>query len=1009
MSVENSARPRPGTGGSGRVWSARDYIPFVSSPAQGDKLASSAVAPLVAAARPMTVVTSATLAEARARWGLPDARSRQGRRLRDELATGDALVMPHYIVSALARSRAGAAEVAASSVQYRPQHPAVSEEGRELKYEVVAGQPSVIGVHPATPPGWVNDPDVAVILAEGLLKADAIVSALVAETPGLGVEDLALGDADTDPAAARARLRGLMQAADPAHRVLVLSVVGVGNWARNPEWTELDPSGRPVWLAFDGDVASNPAVWRQASRLWDYLSGRGARCGLLSPQAALGPQAEPTKMGVDDWLADHGTLADLASFVSDRLPPAPYGGDDVPGMVRVSADGCSTEMCTRQTDSTGRTIGTRWEPHVPLGGRVVSTTVVLDQTDEEIASGRVRADVESEIGHPETVEVDVCWRGEDASVHSARVSGPITFLDAQPERWYREGAHIPRSLRLHPKWPPTGKTGAEWREAIKANTTEETLSRVAWSCMGWAPSPAGGVPAFLAGAQVIGGGEGDVVSAVTDQVLAGASDFGAGPDATTPTDFTDPAARARLAADLTEVLSVLVDERPFTDPGHAAIVLAAALRPAIPIRTNSTIFFVGPPASGKSFGAAVIAGFWAARPGVWTSNRLPGAAKDTVAATENALGRTMLWVVDDLAPSADPRKAVADQARLEDIIRGVFNGTGKRRMNADGSSRGSTTPRALLVATAENEPSVQSIRDRSVTIRMTAGTLNPDRGPTDRMEHLCQETGSPARVSAGLIHWLRYLATDPDRHGSWERLVSVMSTYRNDQIAEAVGQFADAGMPTQKMKRWAAIAGDLNLTFQVLAEMADELGLPDRLVRVFDPDGLPAHLIRVVADGWRESSASTPGRNLMRAIALLMRSKAAHVINATDPASPPASSDPLVAASLGWSAQTGEWRPAGAEIGAWCDGAEPQLILDERICAKLARSHFPELVPPGTSSRTVWAAAKSEGLVAETGRGLNTVRRQVSGERYSGRPVRLDVLLAALDVTGEPAGETPAD
>src|SRR5690606_35758140 len=92
-------------------------------------------------------------------------------------------------------------------------------------------------------------------------------------------------------------------------RMLIVSILGVGNWHYRPEWNVLPIKDSQVWVAFDADTSTNLNVWNQASQLVDYLEGSGdkPRCEVrFVDLSRIVPDAAIRKLGIDDYLADGG-------------------------------------------------------------------------------------------------------------------------------------------------------------------------------------------------------------------------------------------------------------------------------------------------------------------------------------------------------------------------------------------------------------------------------------------------------------------------------------------------------------------------------------------------------------------------------------------------------------------------------------------------------------------------------------------------------------------------------
>lgn len=984
-------------------WAPADYQAGGVGGYNAEKLVTSAIAPLVAAARGYETFDSSTIDEAFAKHDLGRKNSRQGRRVVDALGRADLMVMPWYTPDEITRADRFGNVALPSSIQYRPARPSVNEEGRELKYEFVVEHHSPLGVHPAIPADWIDSCH-TVLIAEGLLKGDAALSGMLLDA-GITPGQLRYDDASTD---ARAQLAALMNTVPTAKRVLVLTIAGVWNWQKNPEWRSLLLKGRDVWIGIDGDVASNPHVHLAATRIFDYIRDHHkATPKLLSPKVVTTDAGELSKIGIDDYLAEVGTWASLLEGLTDELPPAPAGQEVTEvGAVRINETGTVMEKCEPISDpATGQVTGARWVQLIPMGGRVLSIVAEREPSNAEIASGAFGVGVSADRATYEC-EVEVAWENSAGDIERHIVRGPAGILMYTPDQWDRRGAKIPAPVLRNPEWPPSRAHGESWLKAIKANRHDETAERVRWLQMGWVPV-AGGVPAFVIGEQVIGGGDTDteVLPGIGELELAGATRFGVGP--IDDRSFDDEEYREQVRRDFAAVMDTYVHGGAWTDKRVAAVVLAAGLRPALPLRAQTSIYFVGPRRKGKSYTAGAIAGFWACLPGEWSSNRLMGSAKDTIASTEDAVSRCVLWVADDLAPSTSARQAANEAAALGDLIRNIHNGSGKRRKNADGTSREVRYPKALLIATAENDPTVSSVGDRALMINIGYGSLCEDRGPTNAIDALHMRDGAPARLSQALVKYIRHLGAT-SAYG-WADVYRQIAEAQSECQLNAADLMAASGAKVGDAKRAADMAGDLMVALQMAGRMAADLGMDDAFVTQFGLRGLAGDIVGLSADGHEMKNETTPGKAVLAAVAAILRRGRAHLVNADDPAVPPGDNDgsAFTAQLLGWQrGSEGSARPCGEAIGVLVhpDGV-PTVLLDASAAFNLAQQLHPELLPSGQGQRSSWGSVWGEGLASAAFREVsghaggskkasNTVRISISGQRYSGVPVPLDVLLS---------------
>ncbi|MPV51018.1 hypothetical protein GCG21_13585 [Pseudactinotalea sp. HY160] len=955
-----------------------------------DKLAACAVAPLVAAARGYETIRPDGIKDAVARLRLGSMNSGHARQLKNDVGLSDAMLMPWYRVDETAAA-ANAGNVAThTTLQMRPAEPIIGKDGKQRKYDMFKGTDTELDLHPATPASWATDP-AGFFFTEGLIKGDAALTGLL-RAAGISAKQLAKVHDGGDPAM---ELRALMEQVPPEHRFLIISFVGVGNWKGRHEWNSLPVKGRPVWVAFDADAAVNRNVWDQARQLLTHLDARHASSAQLVNLALASPEAAATKAGVDDFLAEYGRWEDLAGALTD-LPERPAGKDEgAPKEWRVHPGGVKTqEAVPVQDDGLGES--TRWVDRVPIGGRVLSEETLRQPTRTEMLTGRTAPYDESA---DVRVEVETSWMNEQTDlVDSAVVTGPAIVLGYPPKDWDRKGGRIPASLLRHPEWPP--EEGLKWLRAVKKNRTAETTTNTRWACMGWVPSDEG-LPSYIVGNQVMtadGIQTSSPIIGVGDDMLAGASNFGVVP----PAADVDWMEQAR--ADLRDVMDVYIDSGAWTDPKMASTILAIALRPAIPVRPSTVAYFVGARRSGKSFSASHVMSFWHPSPGTWGGDHLPGSAKDTIASMEHSVAHANIWVSDDLAPSTDRNQASREEAAMGDLIRSIHNGTGKRRMNADMTARAVNNPRAVLIVTAENEPSVSSVSDRLVLLHFGDGVLG-DRSQTNRLEEMLGHGGQPARLAGAFIRWhLWKAAQSPD---GWAGMV----TRVEDEIKECEAYAAQVISRSDKgdASRHAGMAADVMISLVRLSQMADDLGMGREFTRRLAMAGLPALVAQQVASAHDEQKGTSPGRRVLQAVGKLLSAGQAHVAALDDPNYPPASGDnesDLINRQLGWVKQGGESRPLGPRIG-WAvttpDRHTPVILLDQVIAFDEAQRRYPGLLPYGQKQATAWTSAWDERLTVpessgwkrrSNGRSLQpTVRVSSGDQKVAGVPVLRELLL----------------
>lgn len=176
---------------------------------------------------------------------------------------------------------------------YRPDNPRIVENkkkrlpdgtchSRVLKYELPKGCKTALDCPPASYP-YLTDPSVGLWITEGQKKADALVS------------------------------RGLC----------AIALIGVWNWrgqngkgglARLPDWDEV-VLNRQVNIVFDSDALNKAGVRQALERLKRWLQFRKAVVGVVYL-----PPGKNGRVGVDDWLVEGHTVAQLNALLEAPRP-----------------------------------------------------------------------------------------------------------------------------------------------------------------------------------------------------------------------------------------------------------------------------------------------------------------------------------------------------------------------------------------------------------------------------------------------------------------------------------------------------------------------------------------------------------------------------------------------------------------------------------------------------------------------------------------------------------------
>lgn len=1023
-------------------WARDEYAAADIIFSGSEKLASSAVAPLVAQARGCFTVTDAVGAKKVADL----IYTTKGRKpLQDRLIMmtnngGDFLTIPWHTAGDVIRE---GIDAVSQSTQVRPRTPLETRDGSKPKYETLAGHPSVIDLHPATPSGWLSTAS-RVLITEGVLKGDAVLSAQLLAAGVDPAKLAAIEGASTKEA--RTQLAALLEKVPAVDRVPVLSLIGVGNWHSNPEWNTLNLKDKQVLVAFDGDLRSNKMVWRQASRMFEFLSETKKATpklldlgGLGAQQFALNAEVDTSmKLGIDDFLAQVGTWNDALKLIDDTLPAEPAGDSENAeyrnGDWRIADDDVSADKFVRT--GTGFEAQAYWERGaVRLGGHVKSVSTLRTASDPDIEDGTAHPGTVTKSGDGE-VTIEIRWVDEDGKTRSGLVKGPTILLSLPPSEWAkREGVELDTFLAAHPEWPPRGVKGDGWFSAVKANGAADIVYSEGWDTMGFVPTQSGH-PVYVVGDTVIGATVEDERTnhrGVTEESLAKASFFGVKDIWRGADGAHDRAAYKRaIKKDVLEVLDAFTDGNAWRNPVVGPLLLASALRPTAPTSNGIQVFLSGGPGSGKSWSASFMMGFWQARPGAWNETHLPGSANDTVAAIEYARARTPIWVIDDLAPGTSRQEAERQEAAIDASIRAGYNGSGKRRSSAEGKQQRVSVPRALTVYTAENQRENLSIRQRSVDIRFEKGDILNDGAL--RIAGLTKRADNPmSRVTAAMIR----LWTNVDLNDTQLPLMRAIDTDDLDlsewagkhqlarrSLARITSDIQDLLRDTYMLSesessRRSRVFAQLLFTLDVIYALGIWAGISPRdpiLARLGgDPDdeeSIHGALVKYAAADLAEFRTKSNSRNLIEALRNILQLGIAHLQNPVAAGDRPIPADhpnsDALNQALGWQLdpRSDVWVPRGSPIGfaGFPEGSEKHqwvALLNSQTAFALAQRQFPNLVPNGQKASSSWTqvwtdengALIDERYTRPVGRELTAKVRLGKDSRLRGIPVKLAALL----------------
>lgn len=926
------------------------------------KLQTSHIHPLVASARGYETLTPDTYPDWLTRHNLGNRNTKKGIFTRDAINGQDALFIPWYSPESVTLAYLNNITPAIDTWQLRPATPRYLDgTSKPAKYLSAPGAPTILDLHPSTPPQTLKHD--TIIITEGILKADAIITAQLEQNHPTTPPPA--GDTIQD----RETLNQIIT--NTPGWIPTLAIAGVHNWKNNPEWNTLNLRDKTILIAFDADTTTNPQVWEAANALFQFLAE--TKKTRLVQLIQTPPTPTDQHRGIDDWIADGATISQILAATTD-LPPRPEGDTAKTGDWRISPD---TTRLEAGYDG-------HWETAAEVGGRIISYTNPRFPTDQEIRTGKLNDGLppcQQTRNNPDSiVRIEINWRNTDQQIETATIEGPCIIVFQDPKEWPRWGAKIPPILGQCEAWPP--KHGPEWATAMRQHRQTETQYIDRWLSMGWIPRENGN-PVFSIGTQTIDA-SGEIKlenhAPLKEEELAGASLFGIVPPRH---PLGTPEYRDGLFHTLKRVHNAFFASGIWPDERIPVLTLALALRPTCPIPTKMAAFLVGTKGSGKSWTAAVVMGFWQKTAGTWSNSRLPGGATDTAASMEHALARTPIWVADDLAPSTSKTRAESIESGIGEIIRSVHDHRGRRRMNPDGTARIVNTPRALLVVTGENEFTNQSVADRTLIMRFDQGSLvDKNAGKNGKhalhaVEELIADEPVLAQITGYCVSGLCAIAQEK----GWEATYNALEKNARNALNFFKTKYAQqiegtGGLGTRKLEMVRELFLGLTvldwcLAYSGLPGVKDDSGFKNLLRQELrGPDGQGEGwwyewIFQFVLGDVEESRGFSPGASLIEGAKSVLASGKAHVVGA-DPGQPP-TGDPGIDMALGWFYDPAReiWVPRGESVGWIIENAGSWGVLfNQRVTFNLVQRTFPDLLPPGTKQGATWGAVWAEGLAA---------------------------------------------
>lgn len=171
-----------------------------------------------------------------------------------------------------------------------------------------------------------------------------------------------------------------------------------------------------------------------------------------------------------------------------------------------------------------------------------------------------------------------------------------------------------------------------------------------------------------------------------------------------------------------------------------------------PLPVTFALFIVGATGTRKTEVSAIAQAFFGS---TFNGKKLPTNWASTANAIEKLayLTKDTLVVIDDYLPGDNSRKM---NEKADRVFRALGNQAGRQRMNSDISFHEEYYPRALIVSTAEDVPSGQSLTGRMLVLEIAEGDVD-----LDVLTEL-QQLSSQGVFTSVMYHYLQWLAPQID-------------------------------------------------------------------------------------------------------------------------------------------------------------------------------------------------------------------------------------------------------
>lgn len=340
------------------------------------------------------------------------------------------------------------------------------------------------------------------------------------------------------------------------------------------------------------------------------------------------------------------------------------------------------------------------------------------------------------------------------------------------------------------------------------------------------------------------------------------------------------------------------------------------------------------------------------------SRNLPANWSSTANALEGTAfaAKDAILVIDDFNPTGatDPAKLHAAADRL---FRGVGNGAGRGRLNADLSARPDRPSRAMILSTGEDVPKGHSLRARVPIVEVKPGDVDL------AILTKCQRDASTGLYAGMLAVFIQWLAP---HYGEIRARLPKERTEARDSFAAVVSHARTPSAVADLMVGWRYFLGFAVECGAITSEQQQQLLIRVRAALLELADAQAEHL-----------QAADPVEQFMQLVPSLLASGDAYLEAVKG-------GRPDFGDAFGWAQRSGEWQATGSRVG-WVDDQFLYLMADS-LFAELQKVAAAQRNPMNMSARTLWTRLRERGILlpGETrgGKPRHTIRLTFSGVRF---------------------------